>query len=109
MNADEIHIFGGSGSPRLTAAICERLGLAPARGEVIRFSEGNLFVRVKENVRGRRVYVVQSTVFPANDLFMELLFWIDALRRATRRTSRASRFARASVPMPSKRRERIAS
>ena len=83
MNADEIHIFGGSGSPRLTAAICERLGLAPARGEVIRFSEGNLFVRVKENVRGRRVYVVQSTVFPANDLFMELLFWIDALRRAS--------------------------
>jgi len=83
VNADEIHIFGGSGSPRLTAAICERLGLAPARGEVIRFSEGNLFVRVKENVRGRRVYVVQSTVFPANDLFMELLFWIDALRRAS--------------------------
>lgn len=83
MNADEIHIFGGSGSPRLTAAICDRLELAPARGEVIRFSEGNLFVRVKENVRGRRVYVVQSTVFPANDLFMELLFWIDALRRAS--------------------------
>ncbi len=83
MNADEIHVFGGWGSPRLTAAICDRLDLAPARGEVIRFSEGNLFVRVKENVRGRRVYIVQSTVFPANDLFMELLFWIDALRRAS--------------------------
>jgi ribose-phosphate pyrophosphokinase len=83
VNGDEIHIFGGSGSPRLTAAICDRLGLEPARGEVIRFSEGNLFVRVKENVRGRRVYVVQSTVFPANDLFMELLFWIDALGRAS--------------------------
>jgi phosphoribosylpyrophosphate synthetase len=38
MNADEIHVFGGSGSPRLTAAICDRLDLAPARGEVIRFS-----------------------------------------------------------------------
>jgi ribose-phosphate pyrophosphokinase len=83
MNSDEIHIFGGSGSPQLTAAICARLGLQPARCELIRFSEGNLFVRVKENVRGRRVYVVQSTVFPANDLFMELLFWIDALRRAS--------------------------
>jgi len=46
----------------------------PGAGEVLRFSEGNLFVRVKENVRGRRVYVVQSTVFPANDNFMELLF-----------------------------------
>ena len=42
-----------------------------------------LFVRVKENVRGRRVYLVQSTVFPANDNFMELLFWIDALKRAS--------------------------
>ncbi len=83
MNADEIRIFGGSGSPRLTAAICQKLGLEPARGEVIHFSEGNLFVRVNENVRGRRVYVVQSTVFPANDLFMELLFWIDALKRAS--------------------------
>ncbi len=83
MNADEVRIFGGSGSPRLTGAICRQLGLLPARGEVIRFSDGNLFVRVNENVRGRRVYVVQSTVFPANDLFMELLFWIDALRRAS--------------------------
>jgi ribose-phosphate pyrophosphokinase len=83
MNGDEICVFGGTGSPRLTAAICRHLGLVPARGEVIRFSDGNLFVRVKENVRGRRVYVVQSTVFPANDLFMELLFWIDALRRAS--------------------------
>jgi phosphoribosylpyrophosphate synthetase len=50
---------------------------------VLRFSEGNLFVRVQENVRGRRVYLVQSTVFPANDHFMELLFWIDALKRAS--------------------------
>ena len=40
-------------------------------------------MRVQENVRGRHVYVVQSTVFPANDHFMELLFWIDALKRAS--------------------------
>jgi ribose-phosphate pyrophosphokinase len=50
---------------------------------MLRFSEGNLFVRVNENVRGRRTYLVQSTVFPTNDLFMELLFWIDALKRAS--------------------------
>jgi ribose-phosphate pyrophosphokinase len=50
---------------------------------VLRFSEGNLFVRVNENVRGRSTYLVQSTVFPANDAFMELLFWIDALKRAS--------------------------
>jgi ribose-phosphate pyrophosphokinase len=41
---------------------------------VLRFSEGNLFVRILENVRGRNVYLVQSTSFPANDNFMELLF-----------------------------------
>src|SRR6266540_3949627 len=80
---DDILIFGGSGSPKLTLKICEYLNVPPAAGEVLRFSEGNLFVRVKENVRGRRVYLVQSTVFPANDNFMELLFWIDALKRAS--------------------------
>src|SRR5215216_580255 len=81
--ADDVLIFGGSGSPKLTLKICEYLHVHPGAGEVLRFSEGNLFVRVKENVRGRRVYVVQSTVFPANDNFMELLFWIDALKRAS--------------------------
>src|SRR5438128_3880165 len=81
--ADDILIFGGSGSPRLTLKICDYLHVQPGAGEVLRFSEGNLFVRVKENVRGRRVYIVQSTAFPANDNFMELLFWIDALKRAS--------------------------
>lgn len=83
MNNKDMMIFGGSGSPRLTQNICRYLGVVPAKGEVLRFSEGNLFVRVKENVRGRRTYVVQSTAFPANDNFMELLFWIDALKRAS--------------------------
>src|SRR5919201_7124816 len=76
-------IFAGSASPRLTAAICHELGVETGAGEVIRFSEGTLFVRVLENVRGRSVYVVQSTVFPTNANFMELLFWIDAFRRAS--------------------------
>ena len=82
-NLDELLVFGGSGSPRLTAAICGHLGVAPGRGEVIRFSDGNLFVKVNQNVRGRHVHLVQSTVFPANDNFMELLFWIDAFKRAS--------------------------
>jgi ribose-phosphate pyrophosphokinase len=76
-------VFAGTGSPRLTAAICEGLGVEVGKGEVIRFSEGTLFVRVLENVRGRSVYVVQSTVFPTNANFMELLFWIDAFSRAS--------------------------
>jgi ribose-phosphate pyrophosphokinase len=80
---DPLCVFGGSASPRLTRRICEYLGVAPGRGEVLRFSEGNLFVRVLENVRGRRVYIVQSTSIPTNDNFMELLFWIDAFKRAS--------------------------
>jgi ribose-phosphate pyrophosphokinase len=80
---EELLVFGGSASLRLTKEICGHLSVPPARGEVLRFSEGTLFPRVLENVRGRRVYLVQSTVFPANDHFMELLFWIDALKRAS--------------------------
>ena len=83
MPTEEILVFAGSGSPALTGEICGHLGVEPARGETLRFSDGNLFVRVLQNVRGRRTYVVQSTVFPTNDLFMELLFWIDALKRAS--------------------------
>lgn len=83
MNSDDIMIFAGSGSRRLTARICKYLEIEPGKSESIRFSEGNTFVRVLENVRGRQVYVVQSTVFPANDNFMELLFWIDAFKRAS--------------------------
>jgi ribose-phosphate pyrophosphokinase len=83
MMADDLVIFGGSGSPKLTLKICEYLNTRPGAGEVLRFSDGNLFVRVMENVRGRHVYLVQSTVFPTNDNFMELLFWTDAFKRAS--------------------------
>ena len=83
MSADEMLVFGGRNSPKLTRKICDYLGIEPAAGEVLQFSEGSLFVRVKQNVRGRNVYIVQSTVFPTNDSFMELLFWTDALKRAS--------------------------
>ena len=83
MNPDDIMIFPGSGSRRLTERICDYLDVRPGRNEAMQFSEGNTFVRILENVRGRRVYIVQSTVFPANDNFMELLFWIDAFTRAS--------------------------
>src|SRR5947199_10305254 len=83
MKADDMLLFGGSASAGLTRRICEYLKLACGQGEVIRYADGNLFVRVKENVRGRHVYLVQSTAHPANDHFMELLFWIDAFHRAS--------------------------
>ena len=83
MKIDDMLVFGGSGSPALTRNICAYLGIVPGRCEVLKFSEGNLFVRVQENVRGRHVYLVQSTAYPANDNFVELLFWIDACKRAS--------------------------
>lgn len=83
MSNEDILVFGGTGSKRLTQAICATLEIAPGKNETLRFSEGNLFVRILENVRGRRVYLVQSTGYPANDNFMELLFWIDAFKRAS--------------------------
>lgn len=76
-------VFSGSASTGLGTRICAHLGLPCGKGEVIRYADGNLFVRVLENVRGRHVYLVQSTAYPANDNFMELLFWIDAFKRAS--------------------------
>src|SRR6266700_6135956 len=82
MSYDEMMVFAGSGSRRLTPRICDYLHIPQGKNETLHFSDGNTFVRILENVRGRRVYLVQSTVFPANDNFMELLFWIDAFKRA---------------------------
>ena len=80
---DEFLLFGGSASPRLTTAIAEHLGWPVGRSETLQFSDGNLFVRIHENVRGRHIFLVQGTAFPANDHFMELLFWVDAFKRAS--------------------------
>jgi ribose-phosphate pyrophosphokinase len=80
---EEFLLFAGSGSRNLGAEIAAYLGCPLGRSEVLRFYEGNLFVRVLENVRGRDVFVVQSTAYPVNDNFVELLFWIDAFKRAS--------------------------
>lgn len=82
---DDLRVFGGSASGALTASICEFLDIAPGRCGSRRFSEGNTFVQVMENVRGRDVYIVQSLSGRVNDQFMELLFYIDAFRRASAR------------------------
>lgn len=79
----ELKVFAGSASRTLTKAICSLLKIEPAQSETLFFSEGNVFVRVLENVRGRDVFIVQGTEFPVNDNFMELLFWIDAFKRAS--------------------------
>jgi ribose-phosphate pyrophosphokinase len=79
----DVVLLAGSASQQLGRAIASYLGCELGASELLRFSEGNLFVRVLENVRGRDVFIVQGTAFPANDNFMELLFWIDALKRAS--------------------------
>lgn len=80
---DDYLLFAGSANKRLATAIAEQLGIPLAAGETLQFSEGNLFVRVLENVRGRHTFLVHGVAFPANDTFVELLFWIDALKRAS--------------------------
>jgi ribose-phosphate pyrophosphokinase len=79
----ELKVFAGSSGKGLGRAICDHLDMELARSETHVFSEGNVFVRVLENVRGRDVFVVQGTDYPVNDNFVELLFWIDAFKRAS--------------------------
>jgi len=79
----DLAILAGSGNPKLAAAIAVELGVRVCPAQAQYFSEGNVFVRVLENVRGRDVFVIQGVHYPVNDNFMELLFWIDALKRAS--------------------------
>lgn len=81
--AKELCVLAGSGSPRFGHSICRHLGIDMAQSEAMRFSDGNTFVRVLENVRGKDVFVIQTMSRPVDQRFMELLFWIDALKRAS--------------------------
>ena len=84
-SADRNHlkIFGGTSARELTAGICAHLDLPVGLGTVTRFPDGETMVKVDEDVRGRDVYVVLSTCEPVNDNLMELLVYIDCLRRAS--------------------------
>ncbi|MBN8548896.1 MAG: ribose-phosphate pyrophosphokinase [Deltaproteobacteria bacterium] len=79
----QLLVFSGRSNSRITSAICESLPAELGRLEVVRFSDGELSVEIGDNVRGRDVFVVQSTSAPGNDHLMELLVVIDALRRAS--------------------------
>ena len=80
---DDLRVFAGSESPEFAAKICKLLHIEPGRCEAHKFSEGNTFVRILENVRGRDTYIIQTMSGAVNDQFMELLFWVDAFRRAS--------------------------
>ena len=76
-------VFSGNSNPALSEKIAKYLELPVARARVSRFSDGEVFAEIKENVRGVDVYVIQSTCSPVNDNLMELLVMIDALKRAS--------------------------
>ncbi len=76
-------VLSGNSSLPLAQNISKHLGKPLGQLEVRRFSDAEIFVEVKENVRGRACYVVQSTCNPVNDNLMELLIMIDALKRAS--------------------------
>ena len=83
MGTEQMMLFSGSGSRNLSAGICGFLETPLRKAQTLTFSDGNTFVRVLENVRGREVFIIQSIVHRTNDYFMELLFWIDAFKRAS--------------------------
>src|SRR5437667_6288522 len=69
----DLALMSGSANPVLAQAIANHLGVPLIPGRAHLFSDGNVFVRIKENVRGRDVFVIQGVHFPVNDNFMELL------------------------------------
>ena len=76
-------VFSGNSNPALAEKIANYLELPIGRARVSRFSDGEVFAEIKENVRGVDVYVIQSTCAPVNDNLMELLVMVDALKRAS--------------------------
>jgi len=79
----EIMIFNGNASQELTQHVAEHLNLPIGKALVSRFSDGETMVEIQENVRGRDVFIIQSTCAPSNDNLMELILLADALRRAS--------------------------
>ena len=80
-----IKIFSGNAHPQMAAEIAAHLNMKVSEADVRKFSDGESFVELKENVRGTDAFVVQPTCTPVNDNLMELVIMVDALRRASAR------------------------
>src|SRR4249920_2386744 len=80
---DRLMVFTGNANPRLAHEVARHLNLSIGRADVGKFSDGEVAVELNENVRGKDVFVLQSTCAPTNDNLMELIVMIDALRRAS--------------------------
>lgn len=108
----KLKIFSGNANLHLTEEIAEYLGVSVGESKVVRFSDGEIHVKINESVRGADVFVIQPTCDPVNDNIMELLIMIDALKRASARRitavipyygyARQDRKARARDPITAK-------
>lgn len=79
----DMKLFAGNATPELAQKIADRLYIKLGDAEVGRFSDGEISVKINENVRGSDVFIIQSTCAPTNDNLMELIVMVDALRRAS--------------------------
>ena len=76
-------VFTGNANPVLAQELAKHLGIDLGRADVGRFSDGEIMLELLENVRGRDVFVLQSTSYPTNDSLMEVMVMVDALRRSS--------------------------
>ncbi len=83
MAYDSLMVFAGNATPKLAADVVKRLNISLGRANVGRFSDGEITVEIQEHVRGKDVFILQSTCAPANENLMELLVMVDALKRAS--------------------------
>ena len=82
---DKLKIFSGTANPGLADEVCHFLGIQRGQATATRFMDGEKYVQILENVRGADVFVLQSTCYPVDEHIIELLLFIDALRRASAR------------------------
>ncbi|MDT4288803.1 ribose-phosphate diphosphokinase [Methylomonas sp. MO1] len=83
MREASVMVFSGNANKALSEGIVKKLNMRLGMATVGRFSDGEIFVEIEENVRGRDVFVIQPTCAPTNENLMELLVMIDAMRRAS--------------------------
>jgi len=83
VSIENLMVFTGNANPRLAADVVRHLNIHLGRATVSRFSDGEVMVEILENVRGKDVFVLQSTCQPTNDTLMEVMVMVDALKRAS--------------------------
>ncbi|MCB0220338.1 MAG: ribose-phosphate pyrophosphokinase [Chrysiogenetes bacterium] len=86
MQVSKLKIFSGNANQALAHSICKYLGIPLGRTNIKRFSDGEIFVEIDENVRGMDVFIVQPTCPPVSDTLVELLIMMDAFKRASAET-----------------------